>query len=172
MTQDTLATGELTLGRAQRLARVVAVAMLAAAVLAWLRPVVVPGRNFQPFGCGTAASPMAGQLAESVCADAVAGWRLLALCLLVAAAVVLAVGEGLGPRLGRWASAVVVGASLGAPLVALGVWRALAPVTAYGADGSRAPCGTPVSPTVDPLAAGICASLPRSHLVDGVGAGE
>jgi hypothetical protein len=156
-------------GTVQRLTRVVAVALLAAGVFVWLRPVDVPGQNFQPFGCGTPASPMAGQLAEAVCADALAGWRILALCLVVAAAVVLAVGEVVVPRAGAWSAAAGVGAVLGVPLLALAAWRVTAPVTAYGADGGRAGCGTPLHPTTDPLAAGICASLPQEALSGGVG---
>lgn len=153
----------------QALTRVVAVVLLAAAVFVWLRPVDVPGRNFQPFGCGTPASPMAGQLAETVCGDALASLRLLALALLVAAAVVLAVGEAVVPRAGAWSVTAGVGASVAAPLLALAGWRLLAPVTAYGADGGRAACGTPIRPTAEPLAAGICASLPQQGLADALG---
>lgn len=149
-----------------RLTRVVATAMLLAGLVAWLRPVNVPGRNFQPFGCGTAASPMAGQLAETVCHDAISSARVLALSLVAGAALLLAVGELLLARVGPWASRVAVAAAAAVPVLAVGVARLLAPVTAYGADGTNVPCGTPLSPTTNPLAKGICATLPQAHLVD------
>lgn len=150
-----------------RLTRVVATAMLLAGLVAWLRPVNVPGRNFQPFGCGTAASPMPGQLAETVCRDAISTSRVLALCLVAGAALLLAVGELLLARVGEWGSRVAVAAAAAVPVLAVGVARLLAPVTAYGADGTNVPCGTPLSPTTNPLAKGICATLPQAHLVDG-----
>jgi hypothetical protein len=149
-----------------RLTRVVATGLFLAGLVAWLRPINVPGRNGQPFGCGTGASPMAGQLADTVCRDAVSTARVLALSLVVTAAVLLAVGEALLPRVGAWAGRVAVAASVALPLVALGGWRLLSPVTAYGTDGTNVPCGTPLSPTTNPLAHGICATLPQAHLVD------
>jgi hypothetical protein len=140
--------------------------MFVAGLVVWLRPVNVPGRNFQPFGCGTAASPMAGQLAETVCHDAISSARVLSLALVAGAAVLLAVGELVLPRLGQWSTRVAVAASAALPLLALGVGRLLAPVTAYGADGTNVPCGTPLAPTTNPLAQGICATLPQAELVD------
>lgn len=149
-----------------RLTRVVATVMFLGGLVAWLRPVNVPGRNFQPFGCGTAASPMPGQLAETVCHDAVSSARMLALALVAGSAVLLAVGELLLSRIGGWGSRVAVAASAALPVLALGVGRLLAPVTAYGADGTNVPCGSPLAPTTNPLAQGICATLPQAHLVD------
>jgi hypothetical protein len=149
-----------------RLTRLVATLLFLAGLVAWLRPVNVPGRNFQPFGCGTAASPMAGQLAETVCHDAVSSARVLALCLVAGAALLLAIGELLLPRLGAWASRVAVASSASVPLLALGTARLLAPVTAYGADGTNVPCGTAIAPTTNALAQGICATLPQAYLVD------
>jgi hypothetical protein len=139
--------------------------VLASSAALWLVPISVPGKNFQPFGCGSPAAAMNGRLAALVCGDALSEHRVAAAALLCAAIGLLAVSEVLLPRLAGIAMALWAGvASIAAfPLLAVSVAGLLAPLTGYGADGTQFRCGSALAPVLDPFARGVCGQLPETR---------
>jgi len=151
----------------QRLVRASALLLFVMSGIVWMRPVNIPGRNLQPFGCGSAANPMTGPLAEIHCMDAIGSSRALALCLLIGAGLLLGIGESLVARFPSYSARMALAASTGVPLAAFGAWKLVAPIATYGGDGEVIQCGTALAPTGNQLARGICAGLPAATAVDG-----
>ena len=105
----------------QRLVRASALLLFVMSGIVWMRPVNIPGRNLQPFGCGSAANPMTGPLAEIHCMDAIGSSRALALCLLIGAGLLLGIGESLVARFPSYSARMALAASTGVPLAAFGI---------------------------------------------------
>ena len=144
------------------------VALLALAL--WLRPLNVVGQNLVPFGCGSAASIVGGELAAYVCAAEVRGARVTVGCLLVAAAVLLVISELVLPqtRVDGWVRGVALMVPLALPLLAFSVAALITTVAAVAADGTLIQCGTAVAPATDDIAAAMCADLPEQRRADGI----
>lgn len=157
MTTDTAAVWPV------RLLRVASLLMLGGALLVWVAPLSVPGKNLQPFGCGSPAAPMKGQLANFICSSDITGARYTAFGLLIAAALLLVVSELVAPRLGGLPAlrglAVVLPVAL--PVAALSALALFSPVGTEGADGSMIRCGTALEPATDPFVRGTCGHLPE-----------
>jgi len=156
-----LASDSVVVERFLRAFRAVAALLTVASAVVWLRPINVPGQNFQPFGCGSAAAPASDDLARLVCDGSVGRFRGIALGLIVAALLVLVVGEMLAKPLGRrrplvmWALLPAIGGFTDA------VTKLLLPIVVHGADGAKIRCGTPLSPVTDALVRGQCGSVPE-----------
>lgn len=146
-----------------RLLRAASLVLVGAALLTWLTPLSVAGKNLQPFGCGSPASPMKGQLATLICGDDITGARYTAFGLLVAAALLLVVSELVAPRLAasptfRGLAAVL---PVALPIAALSAAALFSPVGTEGSDGSLIRCGTALEPATDPFVRGTCGHLPE-----------
>lgn len=148
--------------RLRRLFRVVSGLLTVAAVVRWLTPVNVPSANLQPYGCGSPASPTPDSLSELVCKEALGAARGWVLALVIAAILVLAIGElAARPLAGRpWLMASL---AIAVPIAVLAVVSLFLPVVAHGADGTKFACGTAVSPVTDPFFKGLCANLPETR---------
>lgn len=146
-----------------RLLRVASLLMLGGAVLVWVAPLSVPGKNLQPFGCGSPASPMKGQLANLICSYDITGARYAAFGLLGAASLLLVMSELVAPRLAGAPAlrglAVVLPIAL--PVAALSAAALFSPVGTEAADGSLIRCGTALDPSNDPFVRGTCGHLPE-----------
>ena len=148
--------------RLRRLFRLVSGLLTIAAVVRWLTPVNVPAANLQPYACGSPASPTPGSLSELVCKDSLGAARGWVLGLIVAAIVVLAIGE-FAARLLAGRPWLVAALAIAAPIAILAIVALFLPVLAFGADGTRYACGSAVSPVTDPFFKGLCASLPETR---------
>lgn len=150
-----------------RLLRAGSLLALAVAVVAWLAPTSVPGKNLQPFGCGSPATPSKGSLAKAICGDDLTGARYVALALLVVAALLLVASELVAPRLGshRAFRGLSVVLPFVLPIAAVSVAALFIPVGTEGADGALIRCGTPLDPERDPFVRGTCGYLPERQKV-------
>ena len=156
-----LSSDSVVVERFLRAFRAVAALLTVASAVVWLRPINVPGQNFQPFACGSAAAPASDDLARLVCDGSVGRFRGIALGLIVAALLVLVVGEMLAKPLGRrrplvmWSLLPAIGG------FAYAVTKLLLPIVVHGADGAKIRCGTPLSPITDALVRGQCGTVPE-----------
>ncbi|EAP99251.1 hypothetical protein JNB_03745 [Janibacter sp. HTCC2649] len=146
-----------------RLLRASSVLLLAGALIVWFTPINVPGKNLQPFGCGSPASPVKSKLAELICQSDLAGTRLTIFALLASAAVLLLISEQVARLVWdrAWFRGVAAILPLAVPLAALSVAALFSPVGTEGADGSLIRCGTAVRPSADPFVRGTCGQLPE-----------
>lgn len=146
-----------------RLLRAAGLVLLGGAVLVWLTPLSVGGKNLQPFGCGSPAAPMQGQLATMMCGDDITGARHVVLALIVAVALLLVVSQLLAPRFVNAPAfrGLAVVLPLALPIAALSAVALFSPVGTEGSDGSLIRCGTALDPVTDPFARGTCGHLPE-----------
>ncbi len=153
-----------------RACRLVAMLLFGAAVAFWLRPITVPGSNFQPFGCGSPAAPMSDDLAKLVCTTDWLRVRLTVLALLVAGVAVLAVGEVLVARRRPrgFLRGAVLGGLVGIPVLVLGAVGAFTPSAIHGADGAVYRCGSGVSPATDNVMRSLCGQQASTSLYETV----
>lgn len=144
-----------------RLLRLGALLLAGAALATWVTPVNVPGRDLVPVGCGAPSSPSLEPLTDFVCGDHVANAKSTTLALLLAAAVLLVIGELVLPRvpLTGWVLTVAAVAVVVVPLLALSVTVLFSTVAQTSADGNLIRCGTPLSPATDAISRSICGQL-------------
>ncbi len=146
-----------------------------AAAYLWFAPFVVPARDGLPFGCGSPAHPNLRGVAGQVCGPALDGRRTAtaAVAVLTGVLVVLAVAAAsrLGARMRRRGTLAgfCLGAALGLGAVTAAVVVLLAPLQARSADGTTVVgCGSPLMPSTDGFAQGLCADLPANRLAAGI----
>lgn len=139
------------------------------AILLWLRPLNVLGQNLMPFGCGSAASIVGGELAAYVCTAEIQAARITVACLILAAATLLVIGELVLPRSGvsGWFRGVVLMVPLALPLLAFSISALISTVSAVAADGTLIQCGTALAPARDDIAVALCADLPEQRRAEG-----
>jgi hypothetical protein len=161
--------------RGERILVVAAGLTAVAAAYLWFAPFVVPARDGLPFGCGSPAHPNLRGVAGQVCGPALDGRRTAtaAVAVLTGVLVVLAVAAAsrLGARMRRRGTLVgfCLGAALGLGAVTAAVVVLLAPLQARSADGATVVgCGSPLKPSADGFAQGLCADLPANRLAAGI----
>lgn len=161
--------------RGERILVVAAGLTAVAAAYLWFAPFVVPARDGLPFGCGSPAHPNLRGVAGQVCGPALDGRRTAtaAVAVLTGVLVVLAVAAAsrLGARMRRRGTLVgfCLGAALGLGAVTAAVVVLLAPLQARSADGTTVVgCGSPLMPSADGFAQGLCADLPANRLAAGI----
>jgi len=161
--------------RGERILVVAAGLTAVAAAYLWFAPFVVPARDGLPFGCGSPAHPNLRGVAGQVCGPALDGRRTAtaAVAVLTGVLVVLAVAAAsrLGARMRRRGTLVgfCLGAALGLGAVTAAVVVLLAPLQARSADGTTVVgCGSPLKPSADGFAQGLCADLPANRLAAGI----
>ncbi|GGB67650.1 hypothetical protein N798_14515 [Knoellia flava TL1] len=144
-----------------RLVRVAAAALLGAAILVWVTPVNSLGRNLVPVGCGSPATPTTDELADFVCRDFIGGAKVVAVCLAVAAGVLLLLSELVLPRLrgAAWLPGTAIAALVAVPAITLAVGSLFAIIAGSGADGTLIRCGTPLAPANDVISKSLCGQL-------------
>lgn len=154
-----------------RYLRVSAALLLAGALLVWVTPVNVPGTNLVPFGCGSPADPVGGDLARFVCKRSLADIKTLALVLLLAAGALLLMSEVVTPRWGgeKWLLGLALTAPVALPLLAWSLASLFLVVGAVAADGSLIRCGTAIAPATDSISVGLCGQLTDRRLSLGLG---
>lgn len=156
-----------------RLLRIGALIWAVAALIRWITPVNVAGRNLVPVGCGSPASPRTDELTRYICADDVSGATAQAVALVVAAAALLLMSEVVAPRVRHAVQArgAMVAAVVAAPLLSMSVAGLVSEVTGSGADGALIRCGTPLAQATSEISAIMCGQMAdqaRAELLGGV----
>lgn len=161
-------------GRVQRLLRVVALLLVVGAVLTWVTPTNVAGTNLVPYGCGSPASPIGGELAGFVCDARLLNAKLLALALLLGAAAVAALGELGMPLAERYAknraAGLGVAGAVALPVLVLAVVVLFMPIADTASNGALLRCGTAVAPARDSISTGLCGETAAERKSLAVGA--
>lgn len=154
-----------------RYLRVAAGLTVAVAILLWITPVNVPGRNLVPFGCGSPSDPAEGELARFVCTNELDNLTAFAVALLIVAGVQLLMGEVAVTRwrVDRKLLASIIVAPVVLPLFAWSVVSMFLVVGAVAADGTLIRCGTAIAPAADTISVGLCGQLPERRLHLGLG---
>lgn len=144
---------------------------LVIAIVYWLRPINISARDLTPFGCGSVASPVAGELVEYACSLPLQRVRLTVLALFVATALLLVLAETVRsrPAFGTWLLGLGVAAPLGVPVVSLSCVRIVHQVSASTADGTVIGCGSALQAASDQISSALCAQLVETQRVESLG---
>ena len=131
------------------------------AVVSWVTPRNVAGKNGVPFACGSPSSPRAGDLPRYICSNSLSDARALAFGLALAAGLMLLVSAAVLPRIRehRPLLGLATAGGMALPLMSTSLIFMLSPVGTYLDDGNPVRCGTPFEPSRDSVSRGLCGDL-------------